>query len=129
MKSVRILIPIGLAVAAGALYFLALSRTGPALELVVAKEEIKPGTLLMDDLFDRVAVWADRNIIWKSAVPYEHRGVALLGRRIRREVKPGEVIFFVDVREEASGMTLPLRPGEVALLVPLDHVHYPANLV
>jgi hypothetical protein len=129
MNPVRILVPTGLAVVAGVLYFLSLSGTAPGIDLVIAREDIKPGTLLTDDLLDHVAVRADRNIIGKSAVPHEHRGVALLGRTAHREVKAGELLFFVDVQEATPGTGLSLRPGEVALLVSLDHAHYPANLV
>jgi hypothetical protein len=120
VTSLRVLIPLGLGLAAGLLNFIALRSATAPLYVVVVRDNVKVGTELTDRMLDRLSVRADRELV-KSAVPYEERGL-VVGRRVNRPMQAGEIVFFSDVRiyggEEIRDN---LRPGEVSLTMIAKH--------
>jgi hypothetical protein len=125
MNYVRILIPVGLGLAAAFLnFYLVWSMVAPV-ELVVAKEDIKAGNELNAEMLDKVSVHADPKL-FRSVVPYAERGAALLQLRAKRELSRGEVILFDDVWRK--GARPELRPGEKALTVSVRRNRTPSNL-
>jgi hypothetical protein len=130
MKAIRILIPLGLAILAGLLNLMAFRGGAAPIEVVTASQDLPADTVLHGDQLQSTPLRADPDVIGRSVVRYADRGAALLGRKIKRSVKAGELIFFEDVRQEGGeGLRQNLRPGEVALLVSLERIPYSPNLL
>ena len=113
MNSVRLLVPLGLAVLAGGINFVVLRKSAATLDLVVVKEKVKAGTPLTEDMLGKLPLRADP-AVFKSAVPYADRGV-LLGRQLTRDLAEGEAVLFADVRAELDDIRPRLRAGESSL--------------
>jgi Flp pilus assembly protein CpaB len=113
MTSVRLLVPLALAVLAGGINFLVLRKSAATLDLVVVRDKVKAGTPLTEDMLGRLPLRADP-AVFKSAVPYADRGV-LLGRQLTRDLAEGEAVLFADVRSELDDVRPRLRAGESSL--------------
>jgi hypothetical protein len=117
MNSVRLLVPVALAVLAGGINFVVIKKSTATLDLVVVKEKVKADTPLTEEMFGKLSLRADQ-AVFKSAVPYADRGV-LLGRQLTRELAEGEAVLFADVRSQLDDIRPLLRPGESSLTLTL----------
>lgn len=125
---VRILLPVALGLVAAVANFLALN-SGPApIELVVLARDLQRGETLAAEHFGKLAVRADAPPLLQSAVTWEKAGV-VLGRRVTRAMKKGEVLFYRDAQEDAGDdVRANLRPGELARTITVATERLAANL-
>ena len=117
MNSVRLLVPVALAVLAGGINFVVIKKSTTTLDLVVVKEKVKAGTPLTEDMLGKLSLRADA-AVFRTAVPYADRGI-LLGRQLTRELTEGEAVLYADVRSHLDDVRPLLRPGESSLTLTL----------
>ena len=128
MSAMRLLLPVVLGVVAAALNFMVLRGGTAPLELTTIRSDVKADTVLTDDMLEPLPVRADAGI-FKSAVPYKQRGVALLNRRVNRAIGAGEALLFTDVRTlDEENFSLYLKPGESTLTVPVQVLRVSSGL-
>jgi hypothetical protein len=127
MTALRVLIPIILGVVAGLINYLVMRSVTTTLDLVAVKDEVKLGTELTPEMFDKVSLRADAKI-FRSAVPWSDRGM-LVRRRVNRPLRAGEVVLFADVRHEGGeDVRRNLRPGEASLTAVVPQKRMPPGI-
>jgi hypothetical protein len=121
-SSKRLLLPLLLGLAAGAINYLIVARDVPKLTYYVkAKEPISAGTVLDAKKLDSVGY----EVSIPAAVPWDD-AVALNGRRVPRAYQPGDLVLRQDLLYDQP---LELSPGEVAVNIALDDVSYEPELL
>jgi len=122
MLWLRLLVPIGIGLAAGLLNWMALSAEVARFDYVRLKTDVRAGELLEDGLFESIECNAD----WKTtAIPYARRGI-LYGLAVPRDLKQGDLLLWRDVRSSGN---LDLKAGETALNLSLDGIPFEPGLI
>jgi hypothetical protein len=96
----RFLIPLGLALAAGAANFVILKRQAARVEVLVAAVDVAEGEALTADKLSTLVVRADERV-FPHALKRENLG-EIDGLTARRRIRAGEVLFRADVQESVQ---------------------------
>jgi hypothetical protein len=121
-SSKRLLLPLLLGLAAGAINYFVVAKDAPKLKYYVkAKEPIAAGQLLDAKKLDSVGY----ETAIPAAVPWDD-AVALNGRRAPRAYQPGDLVLRQDMLYDQP---LELSSGEVAVNISLDDVSYEPELL
>jgi hypothetical protein len=104
----RILIPVALAAVAALANFMLLKRATATTSVLVLSREIQAGEPLKESDLTRSEVKADPGV-FDSAYPAANQN-ELVGMRLRRTMKAGELLIKYDV--DVDGQNWVLRPGE-----------------
>jgi|SRR5579872_1222534 len=123
--AIKLAIPIGLGVVAGALNFVAV-RPDPQTSYVTAKTAIAAGSALGNDSSDFGKTGVPDDVKIPGAVRSEDVAV-FFGRISPRDVEPGELLFFSDISTAPAGLKLEL--GQVAVNISLEDVRFESHLL
>lgn len=116
MNALRIAVPLILGAIAGGINFFVVQGLVKPLELTAVSADLKADAEITSEaMLTKVQVRSDSEVIFKSAIKWADRGVAVK-RRVNRPLAAGEVLLFADVRGEGSeDIRAMLKPGEVTL--------------
>jgi hypothetical protein len=117
--SLRLLIPIGLAVVAAIVNYLTMTSATRPVNFVQVTGNLKVGEPFSESNLGRLQLPATFEGLSKTAVPFEHIGV-LYGQPASREFRAGDVVFWRDSAE--GNLQIRLEPDEEIMPVPLGRV-------
>lgn len=122
MNSYRVIIPVALGLAGAAANFLAVRSATATAEIVVASRALDEGSELRPEHLTKVVVRADEAL--EVATVSADRLGDVVGRRLNRPLRAGEVLFYRDVGDLADEVRANLLPGESTLtvLVPKERI-------
>ena len=110
--TIKLIIPIGLGIAAAVVNSMVLSAQTKPVKFVRAASDIPRGQVFTQDNLEVLEFpGIDARGLSKSAIPWSEVGI-LLGQRAVRDLVAGDVVFFQDFG--VRGAELNIRPGEVA---------------
>jgi hypothetical protein len=115
MNIYRIAIPAALGLFAALANFMALRSASASVEIVVTSADLQPGDVVTPEHLTRTRVQA-KGPFEVAAVRFADHGV-LLGRKVNRSLKKGEVLFYRDVEDEAERIRSNLRRDEITRTV------------
>jgi hypothetical protein len=92
----KLTIPVGLGLAAGAMNYAVVSAQVRPYPYVVVRKHLLPGEVLPAEALDRLEVPGDRERQKRTMVPFEEAST-LVGTVCQRELRPGDVVLFQDV--------------------------------
>ncbi len=105
--SVKLLIPVGLGLAAAALNYMTVQTSLQEVEFIAAKKPIKTGQLITEsDLVGLPLPEKFREGLSRAAPTYSNRG-SLSGQRASHDIPEGEILFYQDtaMNETDQGVT------------------------
>jgi hypothetical protein len=108
----KLLIPIGLGIAAAVVNWLAVSRQTDPVFFTVAKEDLAAGAYLLPRTVEKKPLPSQYRDLKNTAVLFEEFG-AVENSRVQRPLKKGDLIFYADCARDQHHLTL--RPGESAV--------------
>lgn len=117
--AMKLLIPVGLGVAAVAINWMVLTAGTAPVQFVTVTQPLKVGDTVQLEYVAPLALPRSFSGLSRTMVPYDDRGV-LSGRVVRRRVEIGDPIFFADT--DLGGQWLDLEPREELFLVSMDDV-------
>jgi hypothetical protein len=115
----RLLIPVGLAIAAAVANYLSMTAGTRPTAFVQATRDLKSGESFADSNLGKLDLPAAFHDLRATAIPYEHVGV-LYGQPAPRDFRKGDIIFWRDSPE--SGPQIHLGPDEDVVPISLEHV-------
>lgn len=113
-NTLKLLIPLGLGVAAACLNWWALENKIAPVNYVKVKEGIRAGERFREDNLDKLAFRGDEGSLKETAVPYRHRAV-LYNTPSLRDLKKGDLVLWRDIHPH-------LETGEDQLPISLEGV-------
>jgi hypothetical protein len=113
---VKVTVPLGLFVCAGALNQYVVRQQLASDPYVVVQRQIRPGEKFDSSALDSVHIPGDRERLRATLVPGDERDV-ILGMEARRELHPGDPVFWRDIKK--PGVAVELGPDEFMLPVDL----------
>ncbi len=118
-NTLKLLIPIGLGIAAAIINFVVLSSSTKPVKFVVAKKDIKKGEYFVDNVEEADVPVGMAGSLKEVAIMHADRGL-LSGQRATRDISAGDIILYRDTAIKGSPPPDFRTASERAKPVPLD---------